>query len=86
MDCNALLELHWTICPYCGNEHADPYHVGPPIMLPNERQPERLGQGEYEDTGSAEVYTDETARDELDDLQDDILGDAPGDDFDLEDE
>jgi len=32
-DCNALMDLPWNVCPYCGNDHIDPYHVGPPLVL-----------------------------------------------------
>lgn len=31
-DCNSLMELHWNICPFCGNDHVDPYRVGPPVL------------------------------------------------------
>jgi hypothetical protein len=27
------MDLHWNVCPYCGNDHIDPYHVGPPLVL-----------------------------------------------------
>jgi len=32
-DCNALMELQWNICPHCGNDHIDPYYVGPEVVL-----------------------------------------------------
>ncbi len=32
-DCNALMELQWNICPHCGNDHIDPYYVGPQVVL-----------------------------------------------------
>ena len=32
-DCNALMDLQWKLCPYCGNNHIDPYQVGPPLIL-----------------------------------------------------
>ena len=32
-DCNSLMDLHWKVCPYCGNNHFDPYEVGPPLIL-----------------------------------------------------
>jgi hypothetical protein len=32
-DCDALMELQWKVCPYCGNNHFDPYQVGPPVIL-----------------------------------------------------
>jgi RNA polymerase subunit RPABC4/transcription elongation factor Spt4 len=32
-DCDALMELQWKVCPYCGNNHFDPYRVGPPLIL-----------------------------------------------------
>jgi RNA polymerase subunit RPABC4/transcription elongation factor Spt4 len=35
-DCNSLMELQWNLCPYCGNQHIDPYHVGPPVVLVDE--------------------------------------------------
>ena len=27
------MDLHWKVCPYCGNNHFDPYEVGPPLIL-----------------------------------------------------
>jgi len=35
-DCNSLMELQWNLCPFCGNQHVDPYHVGPPVVLVDE--------------------------------------------------
>jgi hypothetical protein len=30
------MDLHWRVCPYCGNNHFDPYQVGPPVVLAEE--------------------------------------------------
>lgn len=27
------MDLQWKVCPYCGNNHFDPYEVGPPLIL-----------------------------------------------------
>jgi hypothetical protein len=27
------MDLHWKVCPYCGNNRFDPYQVGPPLIL-----------------------------------------------------
>jgi hypothetical protein len=27
------MDLHWKVCPFCGNNHFDPYTVGPPLIL-----------------------------------------------------
>ncbi len=87
MDCNALLELHWAICPYCGNEHADPYHVGPPIMLPGERQAAELGEPVYEEVEAGEYYADQSVGSEYDDMNQDLTEfENPSIDEDLEDE
>jgi hypothetical protein len=30
------MELQWNLCPFCGNQHVDPYQVGPPVVLVDE--------------------------------------------------
>ncbi len=50
-DCNSLMDLHWNVCPYCGNNHFDPYEVGPPLILAEDvvAGPERLDSDEEDD-------------------------------------
>jgi hypothetical protein len=26
------MELQWNLCPFCGNQHVDLYHPGPPLV------------------------------------------------------
>jgi hypothetical protein len=26
------MELQWNLCPFCGNQHVDLYHAGPPLV------------------------------------------------------
>lgn len=46
-DCNALMDLQWNVCPYCGNDHIDPYQVGPPLVLAEDIVAEDESLGEF---------------------------------------
>ena len=44
------MELQWTLCPYCGNQHVDPYSVGPQVVMAEEiLGQEEEKRGRYED-------------------------------------
>ncbi len=92
-DCHSLMNLQWAICPYCGNQHVDPYRVGPVSEVASADdddarilQEETAVATEVAVTGA---IAEETAvRDEVDDEADadadsaDIVDDAVNEDGD----
>lgn len=52
-DCNALMELQWNICPHCGNDHIDPYYVGPQVVLADDLVAEEEAQNDSADDEDA---------------------------------
>ena len=67
------MDLHWKLCPYCGNNHIDPYQVGPPLILAEDivaaREDSSLGeQGEEQE---AELLHERLAAVELESMPDD---------------
>jgi hypothetical protein len=55
------MDPHWNLCPYCGNKHVDPYHVGPPVVLAEDIVTEEEAQRDSVEDES-EVIQDEEAQ------------------------
>jgi hypothetical protein len=60
------MDLHWKVCPYCGNSHFDPYQVGPPLILAEDvvaesQEPDAdNGEDVIQDRLGATEFTDDT--------------------------
>ncbi len=60
-DCNSLMELQWNICPYCGNEHLDPYTVGPAVVRADDVL---IDEGDRSPSGSDSYWDEPESQDQ----------------------
>jgi hypothetical protein len=57
------MDPHWNLCPYCGNKHIDPYHVGPPVILAEDIITEEDARKDSVEDEEATLQSEETETD-----------------------
>ena len=62
------MELQWNICPHCGNDHIDPYYVGPQVVLADDLIAEEEAQNDSGDDEEAIPEDDFIVSEEAEEL------------------